>query len=195
MRQQPMAVFAVPRDQPGVSANVCAFFASGDGVEDDQARVVYARIGVDKAAVERVLQARAPFAGGELDAEGRRQALAAAEMVIQKESRAYHPRRSQMWLVRQHELQRCDDMRRGAKKYFALGKRLGHEPEFVVLEIPQTAVDQLGAPRRRMRGKVVFFDQQCCEAASRRIARNTRAVDAATDNGEIVHGSIRKWHR
>src|SRR6202790_5345222 len=100
-----------------------------------------------------------------------------------------------MRLVRQDELYRRDDMRRCAKKHFALGKRLGDEPKFVVLEIAQTAVDQLGAPRRRMRGKIVFFDQQCLEAATRRIARNTRAVDAATDNGEIVHGLIRKWHR
>ena len=100
-----------------------------------------------------------------------------------------------MRLVRQHELQRRDDMGRGAKKHFALGQRLGHEPELVVLEIAQTAVDQFGAPRRRMRGKIVFFDQQCLEAAARRIARNAGAVDAATDNGEIVHGLIRKWHR
>src|ERR1700682_611137 len=132
-----MTVFATARDQLGVSANVRAFFAGGDGIEYDQACVVYARIGIDKAAVERVLQARAPFAGGKLDAEGRRQALAAAEMVIQKQSCAYHPRGPQMRFVRQHELQGRDDMRRGAKKDFALGKCLGHEPEFVVLEVAQ----------------------------------------------------------
>jgi hypothetical protein len=68
-------------------------------------------------------------------------------VIVQKKARAYHPRRPQMRLVRQHELQRRDDMRRGAQQHFALGQRLGHQPEFVVLEIAQAAVDQLGAPR------------------------------------------------
>src|SRR5205809_86898 len=81
---------------------------------------------------------------------------AAAEMVIQEQTRAYHPCRPQMRLVRQHELQRCDDMWRGAEKHFALGQGLGHEPKFVVLEIAQAAVDQLRAPRRGMRGQIVL---------------------------------------
>ncbi len=80
----PMTVFAAARDQLGVGANVRAFLARGDGVDDDQACVVHARVGVDKATVEGVLQSCAPFAGGELHAEGRRQALAAAEVVIEK---------------------------------------------------------------------------------------------------------------
>ena len=59
-----MAIFAMTRDQLGVGANVGAFLPRGDGVEDDQPRVIYTRVGVDEAAVERVLQARAPFAAG-----------------------------------------------------------------------------------------------------------------------------------
>src|SRR2546429_9370545 len=111
-----MAIFAMTRDQLGVGANVGAFLTRGDGVEDDQPRVVYTRVGVDEAAVERVLQARAPFAGGQLDAKGRRQALAAAEVVIQKESRAYHPRGPQMRLGPPHQIQRGEDMGRAAEK-------------------------------------------------------------------------------
>src|SRR5450759_4585462 len=116
-------------------------------------------------------------------------------MVIQEQPRAYHPCGPQMRLVRQHELQWRDDMRRGAEKHFALGQGFGHEPKLIVLEIAQAAVDQLRAPRRGMRGQIVFFDQQCRKAAPRRIARNTRAVDAAADNGEIVHSLIGTWHR
>src|ERR1700682_3884172 len=116
-------------------------------------------------------------------------------MVIQEQPRAYHPCGPQMRLLRQHELQRRDDMRRGAEKHYALGQGFGHEPKFVVLEIAQAAMDQLRAPRRGMRGQIVFLDQQCDETASRRIARNARAVDTAADNGEIVHGLVGTWHR
>ena len=46
------------------------------------------------------------------------------EMVIEKKSRSNHPCRPQMGLVREHELQRLDDVRRRCKQHFALGQRL-----------------------------------------------------------------------
>ncbi len=116
-------------------------------------------------------------------------------MIVEEQARADHPRGPQMRLVRQDELQRRDDVRRGAKKHFALRQRLGDEAEFVVFEIAQAAVDQLGAPRRRMRRQIVFFDQQYLQAASRRVARDARAVDAAADDGKIECRWIGRWHR
>ena len=72
-----------------------------------------------------------------------------------------------------------------AQQHFALGERLGNQPELVVLEIAQAAVDQLGAPLRGGRREVVLLGQQHREAAARGIARDAGAVDAAADDEEI----------
>src|SRR6185436_13009428 len=92
-----------------------------------------------------------------------------------------------MRFVRQHELQRLDDVRRQLKQYLALGQRFGDQAKFVVLEIAQAAVDQLGAPRRGVRTKVVLFHQQHRQAPTGGVARYADAVDAAADDSEIVN--------
>ena len=88
--------------------------------------------------------------------------------------------------MRQHELQRLDDVRREPEQHLALGQRLGDQAELVVLQIAQAAVDQLGAPRRGVRGEIVLLDQQHLEAAAGGVARDAGAVDAAADDGEVV---------
>ena len=91
-----------------------------------------------------------------------------------------------MRLVWQHEGQRLDDVRRLTQHDLALGERFAHEAEFELLEIAQSAVDQLRAPLRRRGCKVVAVDDQHLEAATRGIARDARAVDAAADDDEVV---------
>ena len=80
-------------------------------------------------------------------------------------------------------------MRRELEQGFALRQRFGDQPEFEVLEVAEAAVDQLGAPRRRVRGQIVTLDEKHREAAARGVARDARAVDAAADDQE-VEGSL-----
>ena len=79
-----------------------------------------------------------------------------------------------------------DEMRRAVQEHLALGERLAHQPELVVLEVTKPAVDQLGAPLRRGAGDVVLLDQEHLEAAARRIAGDACPVDAGTDYGKVV---------
>jgi len=67
-------------------------------------------------------------------------------------------------------------VRGNPEQRFALGERLGDEAELEILEIPQSAVDQLGGGRRGRRGEIVLLDQQHLQAAPGGIARNSRAV-------------------
>ena len=99
-----------------------------------------------------------------------------------------------MRLVRQHERQRLDDVRRLPQHHLALGERFADQPEFVLLEIAQAAVDQLGAPLRRGRRDVALLDHEHLEPASGRIARDARAVDAPADDEEIEL-RFAGWHR
>src|SRR5215471_19846972 len=91
-----------------------------------------------------------------------------------------------MRLVRKHERERLDDVRRGVQQHLALSQRLRNQAELVVLEVAKSAVDQLGAPRRRVRGEVVLLDEQHLKAASRSVARDAGAIDAAADDQEVV---------
>src|SRR5258705_421487 len=84
---------------------------------------------------------------------------------------------------------RCADTKRVWVRMVApcsAGERLGDEPEFEVLQVAKAAVDELGRGRRGRRGEIVLLDQQHFQAPAGGIARDTRAVDAAADDQEIV---------
>ena len=93
--------------------------------------------------------------------------------------------------MRKQEQQRLDDVGRRTQQNLALGQRFGDQAKLVVLEIAQATVDQLGAPRRGVRGEIVLFRQQHRQAAAGGVARYASAVDAAADDGEIVN---RRWN-
>ena len=46
--------------------------------------------------------------------------------------------------MRQHETHRPDDVRRVAPQHFALHQRFAYEPELVIFEIAQAAMDEFG---------------------------------------------------
>ena len=173
-RGAPRAALAHRAVEARARADVGAAPARGHRGQDHQPRVVDARVGVDEALVEALLEARAPAAALEVDAEGTGQRLAARDVVVEEEPGADHPRRPQVRLVRQHERQRLDEVRRLRDQHLALGERLGHQPELVVLEVAQAAVDQLGAPLRGGRREVVALDEQRREPAAGGVARHAR---------------------
>ena len=64
----------------------------------------------------------------------------------------------------------------------ALVQRFADQPELVLLEIAQAAVDQLRRGRAGMAGEIVLLDQQHVEPAPGGVAGDRRAVDAAADD-------------
>ena len=87
------------------------------------------------------------------EAAGRRQELAAADMIVEEEAEPQQPARAQTAMMRQDEAHRADDVRRDLREYLALGQRLVDEPELVMLEIAQAAVNELGGSGGRRAGK------------------------------------------
>ena len=77
-------------------------------------------------------------------------------------------------------------MRRQPQKHLTFGQGLAHQPEGVVLEIAEPAMNQLGGGRRRAGGKVVLLDQKHAQATARSIPRNASAVDATPNDSEVV---------
>src|SRR5699024_5477300 len=115
------------------------------GIEYHEAGVLRPAIGIDEAALVRVCQRLAAGMARQVDAAGRRQALAPAEVVVQQQASADQPGWSQAARMRHDKAQRPDDMRRDAPEYFAFPQRLAYQAELVILQIAQTAMDQLGA--------------------------------------------------
>ncbi len=118
-----------------------------------------------------------------------RQAAALGEVVVQKKARANHPCRAQVIVVRQHEPQRPRQVRRGSEHDFAFAQRFAHQPEVVMLEVTQAAMDQLGAGRRSVRREIVLFAEYDLQAATRCVARDAGAIDTAADDQDIAAGT------
>jgi hypothetical protein len=77
----------------------------------------------------------------------------------------------------------------------ALDERVADQAEIVVLEVAQSAVDQLAGRRRRAAGPVVLLDQRDRVAAQRGVIGDPCAVDPAADDqdveGALLQGSGR----
>ena len=65
-----------------------------------------------------------------------------------------------MRAMRQTETHRDRQMRSHFQQYFAFSQRFADQAEFVVFQVAQATVDQLGAGGRRRAGEIVSFQHQ-----------------------------------
>ena len=162
-----------------------AHFARRFQVADDQPRIVHPGIGVDEALLEGRFQADAELGGRQVDGNRLGQGHVPVEMIIEEEAEPQHPARAQVRLVRQHETQRPGEVWRFGQQHLAFLQRLAHQPEFVLFQIAQAAVDELGCLGRGGACEIVHFAKANLERPSRCVAGNTRAVDAAADHEQV----------
>ena len=78
-------------------------------------------------------------------------------------------------------------MRRDREQHLAFRQRLPHQPELVLLEVAEAAVDQLAGRRRRAARQIALLDQKHAQAAADGIAGDADTVDAAADDEEVVY--------
>jgi hypothetical protein len=75
----------------------------------------------------------------------------------------------------------------GLQQALALEQGLAHQPELVIFQVAQTAVDQLGRGGGGVPGEIALLAEHDREAAAHRIPRNACAVDAAADDQKISY--------
>lgn len=182
----PLPVAALGRHELRAREDARAALLRIERVQHDEPRIVDPAVRIDEAALDRIDERRARRMAAHVDAARARQQLAFREMVVQEEADPDEPRGAQVRHVRHHEAQRPHDVRRRAQQRFAFLQRLAHEPEFLVFEVAQPAVDQLRARRGGVRREVVLLAKEHRQAAAGRIARDARAVDPAADDEQIV---------
>ncbi|MCW0423200.1 hypothetical protein NB713_001143 [Xanthomonas sacchari] len=192
----PHTIDAARADTAGPGEDARAALGGVHRIEHHQPRVLHPGVGIDETGAELLAQRRAHRVRAQRQASrARKGAAAAAQVVVQEQAGADHPRRAQMRLVRQQEAERPDDVRGQPQQHLALGQGLADQGELVLLQVAQAAMDQLGAGAGGMRGQVVALAQAHRQAAAHRVAGDAHAVDAATDHQHIVdltHSRLRK---
>jgi len=181
--QVPEALAAPRADAARAGVHVRAVLAGAHRIGHHQAGVVDPAVRVLEAFADFRLE-RAGRAEGQVARA--RQAVPRAEMVVEEQAGADHPRRAQVRAVRQDEAQRAHQVRGHAEQHLALAERLADQAEFVVFQVAQAAVDQLAAGRGGVRGEVVLLAEEHRQAAAGGVGGDAAAVDAAADHGEVV---------
>ncbi len=93
-------------------------------------------------------------------------------------------------VVRQHKPQRPDDVRGDAPQDFALHQRFAHQAEFMVFEVAQPAMDQLGRCAGGTGAQIGPIAQEHAPATPGGVAGDAATVDASADDGEVVVGAV-----
>src|SRR5580704_7696546 len=107
--------------------------------------------------------------------------MPAADVVIDKEAEPQQPCRPKPIVMRQNKTKRPDDVRRNSPEDLALDQRLADQPELIIFEIAQATVHEFGRPGRRPARQIIHFAEKNRIAPSSRVARDSAAVDAASD--------------
>ena len=108
-------------------------------------------------------------------------------MVVEKQTEPQQPAWPQPGVVGQDETERPDDMRRDLPENFAFDQRLANQPELIIFQIAQPAVNELGRPRRCAARQIIHFTEENRISTPRRVAGDTAAIDAAADDSEVEH--------
>jgi hypothetical protein len=157
-------------------------------VEHDHASIVHPAVRVFESLREQRLQGLSSLVPTHIEHGSRRQKLAAAKVIVKEKPEADQPCRADTALViGQDETHRPDDVRRHRPENFTLHQRFAHQTKLVVLQIAQAAVNELRRAGRRTRGKIVHLGERNGITATDGVTRDSAAVDAATDNKNIVN--------
>ena len=182
---RPQPAFPPRRRDGRVRAHLRAPLRRVERVERHQPGIVHPAVRIFETARDPARQRTARRMAGEIDALRARQAVMRAEMIVKQQAQPQHPARAQMRHPRQHEAQRADDVRGDAPQYLALGQRLAHQGEFVIFEIAQAAMDQLGGSRGGAARQVARFQQQDLRPPAGRVPGDARAVHPAADHDKV----------
>ena len=187
----PQGALAGGGEQLGPRLDLRAALGGIARIEHDEAAVLDPAVRIDERRLRAGLEAIAQRRAREVDRARGRQLLASAEVVVEEQPEPDEPCGAGRIHLRQHEGQRPDDVRGHAEQALALDQRLADQAELVVFEVAQPAMDQLGAGRGCVAGKVFLLDQQHGQAAPGGIAGNPGAVDPPADDEQVIGFRIR----
>jgi hypothetical protein len=149
------------RDRAGARADIGAAVGRVARGQHHEAGVVDEAVGIFKAPgvaigdqrpADRVLR--------QVHRTGRRQEMAAADMVVQEQPEPQQPGRPEPGVMRQNETQGTDDVGCDLPEDFAFDQRLAHQAKFVIFEIAQPAMHELGRPGRGPARQVIHLTEE-----------------------------------
>ena len=132
-------------DQARAGADYGAAFGGVQRVQHHQPAVVDPAVGIGEAAAIGMFECRRRGVRAEPHRAGGRQAPAPGEMVVQEQAGANHPGRALLGRMREHEFQWPDDVRGDGQQALALPQGFADQAEFIIFQVAQPAMHQLGA--------------------------------------------------
>ena len=93
------------------------------------------------------------------------------------------------------EGEHADEMRRVLEDSLPFGEALVHQAELTLVEVPEPAVHELGAPRAGAGREVVPLDERGAKTAARGVERDARAGDAAPHHQQVEIGAAQPLQR
>ena len=112
------------------------------------------------------------------------------EQVVELQAGAIE-RRLPPVVVRHHEAEIADQVRRVLQQQAALVQRLHHQPNVALLQVAHAAVHQLGAAAGRAFAEVALLQQQRGISAAGRVDRDAGAGRAAADDDDVPGAGVR----
>ena len=119
----------------------------GAGIQHHQPGILHPTIGIFIATRELILQRVPDGIATQVNAAGWGQNLTPPQMIVEKQAEPQDRPRPEAVMMRQHEAQRPDDMRRCVEQHLAFDQGLAYQPELIVLEIAQSTMDEFGRTR------------------------------------------------
>jgi hypothetical protein len=143
----PVAALSPRRHDPGARPDIRPAICRIAGIEDDKPGILHPAVGIFERPREQRLERFAGTITLEVKRPGGRQKPAPAQVIVEQQPQPQQPGRPQAAMMRQDEPQWPDDVRCHLPQHFALLEGFAHQPELVMLQVPQAAMHQLGRGR------------------------------------------------
>ena len=190
----PPARLAAQADRGGVVAHLRAGILRGpQGIEDESLRQLDLGVPVERGLAQPL--------GREAGLDGRhggpahepmaRHRAPRREEVVERQAGAEPKSVPERLVVEgQDEGQRGDEVGHPPELPGALAKPFAHDPDVVVGEVAQAAMDEPRRSRRGAPGEVPPLDEQGRESTTRQLPGDAGAEDAATDDDRVIAGAV-----
>ena len=183
---QPPAVEPVGAHTARAGADVGAALGGIDGIENHQPGIVDHAVGIFEGKADRPLQRGADRMVGDIDGGRRRQTGARGKAVVQQQPRPEHPGLPLVGMGGNDKTHRTHQMRRGAQPDIALAERRADAKQRPAFQHLEVAVDQPRPGLRCAGAEIALLQQDHAQAAAGGVARDADAVEAPTDDSQIV---------
>ena len=171
----------------GAGTDFCATFFGVHRIECHKTGIIDPCVRIFKSLGEQVFERCRGLIRFHIQRACCRQKFAPADMIIKEETQPQQPCRTHTAaMIRQNEAHRFHQMRGIGPDHLTLHQGFTHKAKFIMFQIAQTTVNQLGSAGGCAAGQIFHFGKAGVKTTPDRITRNTTAVNTTANNENII---------